>query len=42
MRLDTIADMKRAIGLYRSLGFKEIPAYYRNPIPNAVYLELIL
>ena len=42
MRLDTIADMERAIGLYRSLGFKEIPPYYRNPIPNAVYLELTL
>ena len=41
MRLDTIAGtMERAIGLYRSLGFKEIPPYYRNPIPNAVYLEL--
>jgi ribosomal protein S18 acetylase RimI-like enzyme len=42
MRLDTITSMERAIRLYRSLGFKEIPAYYRNPIPNAVYLELTL
>jgi ribosomal protein S18 acetylase RimI-like enzyme len=42
MRLDTIASMERAISLYRSLGFKEIPAYYHNPIPDAVYLELLL
>jgi putative acetyltransferase len=43
MRLDTIAgSMEGAIALYRGLGFKEIPAYYNNPIPNAVYLELNL
>jgi ribosomal protein S18 acetylase RimI-like enzyme len=43
MRLDTIAGkMQRAIDLYHSLGFREIPAYYHNPIPNAVYLELVL
>jgi len=42
MRLDTIASMHRAIALYRSLGFREIPPYYKNPIPNAVYFELDL
>jgi putative acetyltransferase len=43
MRLDTIAGtMEGAIALYRSLGFEEIPPYYDNPIPNAVYLELKL
>lgn len=43
MRLDTIgATMRNAVGLYRSLGFREIPAYYDNPIPGALYLELIL
>ena len=43
MRLDTIrGSMDKAIALYRSLGFKEIPPYYANPIPNALFLELAL
>ncbi len=43
MRLDTIrGTMDNAIALYSSLGFKEIPAYYNNPIPNAYYMELEL
>jgi ribosomal protein S18 acetylase RimI-like enzyme len=42
MLLDTIASMHRAMALYRSLGFREIPPYYKNPIPNAVYFELDL
>jgi len=43
MRLDTIrGTMDNAIALYGSLGFKEIPAYYNNPIPNAFYMELKL
>lgn len=42
MRLDTLASMKPAIALYESLGFRRIPAYYCNPIPEVVYLELIL
>ena len=41
MRLDTIAGaMDHAVALYRSLGFRDIPPYYADPIPNAVYLEL--
>ena len=40
MRLDTMAEsMASALRLYRALGFLEIPAYYDNPIKEAVYLE---
>jgi ribosomal protein S18 acetylase RimI-like enzyme len=42
LRLDTIATMKEALGLYRSLGFRDIPPYRFNPIPGAVYLEMDL
>ena len=39
MRLDTLATMRPALGLYQGLGFREIPAYYANPIAETVYLE---
>jgi ribosomal protein S18 acetylase RimI-like enzyme len=42
VRLDTLASMSSARSLYGSLGFKEIDAYYDNPIPGAVYLEACL
>lgn len=39
MRLDTLPSMKSAVMLYRSFGFKEIPAYIHNPIPGALFME---
>ena len=42
MRLDTLGHMKAAIGLYTTLGFKEITPYRFNPDPTAKYMELNL
>jgi putative acetyltransferase len=42
MRLDTLATMTTAMGLYASLGFVEIGAYRFNPIETARYMELKL
>jgi GNAT superfamily N-acetyltransferase len=42
MRLDSYPPkMQKAIGIYRSYGFREIPAYYHNPYSEAIYLELV-
>lgn len=42
MRLDTLPSMKGAQQLYDMLGFKQIPAYRYNPIPDTMFLELVL
>jgi len=42
MRLDTMPFMGSAIGLYREFGFVEIPAYCKNPVEGALFLELTL
>lgn len=39
IRLDTLNNMIPAISLYKQFGFYEIPAYYFNPEPTAVYFE---
>jgi ribosomal protein S18 acetylase RimI-like enzyme len=43
MRLDTMpARMPAAQHLYGTLGFREIPPYYHNPLEGVVMLELAL
>jgi putative acetyltransferase len=39
MRLDTLDRLKGAVGLYRSMGFRQIPPYCRNPLPGAQFWE---
>ncbi|MEO6583781.1 MAG: GNAT family N-acetyltransferase [Ferruginibacter sp.] len=39
VQLDTLAHMHPAINLYKQTGFYEIPAYYYNPQPTALYFE---
>jgi len=40
--LDTVPSMKRAIVLYRTLGFRPVAPYRENPVPGAAFMELIL
>ncbi|MFY9827810.1 MAG: GNAT family N-acetyltransferase, partial [Rhodoplanes sp.] len=40
--LDTLGSMHAARALYVGLGFRPIPPYYENPLPDVVYLGLDL
>ena len=42
LKLDTLASMRSARALYSSLGFRECPPYYRNPLPGTSYMALDL
>ncbi len=42
IRLDTVAELTAAAGIYTSLGFVLIPPYRENPFESARYYELRL
>jgi ribosomal protein S18 acetylase RimI-like enzyme len=42
IRLDTLKNLKEAMGLYESLGFKRVDPYYDNALPGVMYWELQL
>jgi GNAT superfamily N-acetyltransferase len=39
MRRDTFLKLHTAVHLYQQFGFKNISAYYNNPLPGVVYME---
>ncbi len=39
MVLDTLQRLQPAIKLYEKFGFTNTSAYYKNPLPNVVYMQ---
>jgi GNAT superfamily N-acetyltransferase len=43
LRLDTVGSaMQDAVAMYLKLGFRKIDPYCENPMPSALYMELVL
>lgn len=42
VRLDTLESLTAAMALYQTMGFKQIPPYYDNPLSGVHYWELKL
>ena len=40
LKLDTLQKLQPAIMLYQKLGFTHTNAYYANPLPNVVYMQM--
>jgi len=39
MKLDTLQKLQPAIRLYKQYGFTETTSYYKNPLPEVVYMQ---
>jgi ribosomal protein S18 acetylase RimI-like enzyme len=42
IRLDTLPEMQAAQRLYEDLGFRDIPAYYGEPMAGQRFMEAVL
>lgn len=42
MLLDTLPFLESALGLYREIGFQEIPVYNDSPVETTIYMKLDL
>lgn len=39
MVLDSLTTLEHSLSIYRQAGFREVPPYYHNPHPDAIYLK---